>query len=200
MTDHDLEQIRALLRDALGPMEGDLAAVRTDVAALKTDVAVLKTDVAVLKTDVAVLKTDVAAQGAALAAVRADVDAQGAVLGAVRTDVDAIKIDVAAQGAALTALRTEVNAIKTEISGWPDLHFLQAMAQQQIREADEAREARRYMEIKLDEIYSSMATSSEIKRLRDEVSESLNRERLLDLRISAIEMRLGIKNPLAPTE
>ncbi len=137
MTDHDLEQMRALLRDALGPMQADLAAVKTDVAV---------------------------------------------------------------QGAALAALRADVDAIKTEIGGWPDLHFLQAMAQQQIREADEAREARRYMEIKLYEIYSSMATSSEIKRLRDEVSASLNRERLLDLRISAIEMRLGIKNPLAPTE
>jgi len=127
MTDHDLEQIRALLRDALGPMQVDLAAV----------------------------KTDVAGQGAALAGVRTD---------------------VAAQGIALAAVRADLDAIKTEIDGWPDLHFLQAMAQQQIREADEAREARRYMEIKLDEIYSSMATSSEIKRLRDEVSASLNRE------------------------
>jgi hypothetical protein len=151
MTEHDLEQIRALLRDALAPMQADLAAV----------------------------KNDVGAQGGELAALRADVGAQGGELAALRADVD---------------------AVKKEIDGWPDLHFLQAMAQQQIREAAETREARRYIEIKLDEIYSSMATSSEIKRLRDEVSTSLDRERLLDLRISAIEMRLGIRNPLAPTE
>jgi hypothetical protein len=137
MTDQDLEQIRVLLRDALGPMQVDLAAVKTDLGGVKTDLAGVKTDLAAVK-------TDVEAQGAALAGVRTDVAAHGAALGAVRADVD---------------------AIKTEIGGWPDLHFLQAMAQQQIREADETREARRYMEIKLDEIYSSMATSSEIKRL-----------------------------------
>jgi len=32
------------------------------------------------------------------------------------------------------------------------------------------------------------------------VARSLDRENELDLRITAIEMRLGIKNPLAPTE
>jgi chromosome segregation ATPase len=193
MTDHDLEQFRGLLRDALAPVQTDLAALKIDVGALKIDVGGLKIDVGALKTDVGGLKIDVGA-------LKTDMAAQGAALAAVRTDVDAIKTNVGAQGTELAALRADVDAIKKEIDGWPDLHFLQAMAQQQIREAAETREARRYIEIKLDEIYSSMATSSEIKRLRDEVSTSLDRERLLDLRISAIEMRLGIRNPLAPTE
>jgi hypothetical protein len=179
MTDHDLEQFRGLLRDALAPVQTDLAGVKADLAGVKIDLAEVK--------------TNVGAQGVELTALRADVGAQGVELAALRADVGA-------QGTELAAMRAGVDAIKTEIDGWPDLHFLQAMAQQQIREAAETREARRYIEIKLDEIYSSMATSSEIKRLRDEVSTSLDRERLLDLRISAIEMRLGIRNPLAPTE
>ena len=45
-----------------------------------------------------------------------------------------------------------------------------------------------------------MATSSEIGKLRDEVAQSIDRENELDLRISAIENRLDIKNPLAPAE
>jgi hypothetical protein len=55
-------------------------------------------------------------------------------------------------------------------------------------------------EIELNEIYGSMATSLAITKLRDEVAQSIDRENDLDLRISAIESRLGIKNPLAPTE
>ncbi len=101
---------------------------------------------------------------------------------------------------ALQAIRADLDALKTKIDAWPDLHFLQAAAQQQQREAGEAREFRRYVEIKLDEIYGSMATSSEITRLRTEVATSIDHERALDLRVSAIELRLGIRNPLAPTE
>jgi len=100
----------------------------------------------------------------------------------------------------LAALRTDIDAVNGKIDTWPDLHFLQAAAQQQIRDANEARERSRYVEIKLGEIYGSMATSSEIEKLRKEVGESLDHARLLDLRVSAIESRLGIRNPLAPTE
>ena len=93
-----------------------------------------------------------------------------------------------------------IDATNGKIDSWPDLHFLQAAAQQQIRDANEARERSRYVEIKLGEIYGSMATSSEIEKLRKEVGESLDHERLPDLRVPAIESRLGIRNPLAPTE
>jgi hypothetical protein len=96
----------------------------------------------------------------------------------------------------IQAVRADVEAIKGNIDAWPDLHFLQAAAQQHLNEAKEAREHRRDIEIKLDEIYGSMATSSEIKKLRKEVADSIDREKELDLRISAIEMRLGVKNPL----
>jgi hypothetical protein len=125
-------------------------------------------------------------------------------LGAMQADLAALRADQAALRTEMQtdmhALRADAEALKGKIDTWPDLHFLQAAAQKQVAEAREAAEFRRYVEIKLDEIYGSMATSSEIKKLRQEVAKSLDRETELDLRISAIEMRLGIKNPLAPTE
>ena len=40
----------------------------------------------------------------------------------------------------LAAMRTDIDAVNGKIDTWPDLHFLQAAAQQQIRDANEARE------------------------------------------------------------
>jgi geranylgeranyl pyrophosphate synthase len=104
--------------------------------------------------------------------------------------IQGIKADV-------SSLKADVSDLKAEIGTWPDLNFLQAAAQQQMNEARQAREFRRHVEIKLDEIYGSMATSSEINKLREEVAESTERERALDLRVATIENRLGIKNPLS---
>jgi hypothetical protein len=115
------------------------------------------------------------------------------------TDHDLEQIRAILQDA-LAPIESRLAAIEANIASWPDLHFLQAAAQQQQREASEARDSRRNVEIKLDEIYGSMATSSEITRLRTEVATSIEHERELDLRISAIESRLGVRNPLAPTE
>jgi len=100
--------------------------------------------------------------------------------------------------AALAPLQADVAALKVKINEWPDMHFLHAAAQRQIAEARDAREYRQRTEIKLDEIYTSMATSSEIARLREDVSASLSREDDLDLRITTLESRLGVRNPLVP--
>ncbi len=77
-----------------------------------------------------------------------------------------------------------------------DFGFLQAAALRTIADAKEAREFQRRTDIKLEVIYGSMATGPEIKKLREEASRSIDHETELDLRISAIETRLGIKNPL----
>jgi len=99
---------------------------------------------------------------------------------------------------AVKILDGRIAAIETKINAWPDLHFLQAAVQQQLREAREARASRRNVEIKLDEIYTSMATSSEIAKLRDEVAASIDREKDLDLRVATLEGHAGLKNPVAP--
>jgi hypothetical protein len=50
-------------------------------------------------------------------------------------------------------LAGDVEVVKGKIDAWPDLNFLQAVAHRQLSEAREAREFRRYVENKLDEIY-----------------------------------------------
>jgi hypothetical protein len=97
---------------------------------------------------------------------------------------------------AIENLKSSMQAIERRLDSWPDLNFLQAASEQQLEEGKYARDFRRRVEIKLDEIYGSMATSSEIGKLREEVAESTERERTLDLRVRTIENRLGIKKPL----
>jgi hypothetical protein len=108
------------------------------------------------------------------------------------TDLDleqlraALRVELADMQTDIRALRADVAAFEGKIRAWPDLHFLQAAVQQQLGEAREARDHRRDVAIKLNEIYGSMATSSEIGKLRDEVAESIDHEKALDLRVAAI--------------
>ena len=114
--------------------------------------------------------------------------------------IEGLKSTVQGLDSRVQGLDSRLSDLERKMNTWPDLHFLQAAAQRQIGEAREARDHRRHIEIKLDEIYGSMATSSEIAKLRDEVAKSIDREDALDLRVATIESRLGIKNPLVPTE
>jgi hypothetical protein len=52
MNDTDLEQIRAILADALAPMQADLTTVKTDVAANGTALTTLRADVDAIKAKV----------------------------------------------------------------------------------------------------------------------------------------------------
>jgi chromosome segregation ATPase len=117
-------------------------------------------------------------------------------LAAVKSDQTALRTDMSAVKSDLATVKSDQTALRSEIRSWPDLHFLQALALQQFREAGEARERQRYMEIRLNEIYSAMATGPEITGLRSEVTTSIDRQRELDLRISTIESHLGIGNPV----
>ncbi len=75
MNDTDLEQIRAILADALAPMQADLTAVKADLTAVKTDLTAVKTDLTAVKTDLTTVKTDVAANGTALTTLPTEVNA-----------------------------------------------------------------------------------------------------------------------------
>jgi len=52
MNDTDLEQIRAILADALAPMQADLTTVKTDVAANGTALTTLRAEVDAIKAKV----------------------------------------------------------------------------------------------------------------------------------------------------
>src|SRR3981189_415319 len=59
MNDTDLEQIRAILADALAPMQADLTAVKADLITVKTDVAANGSALTTLPTEVNAIKAKV---------------------------------------------------------------------------------------------------------------------------------------------
>jgi hypothetical protein len=79
-----------------------------------------------------------------------------------------------------------------------DFCFLQASVRRLLNEVRDARDALRQVEVRMDKLHGSTASISEIKRLRDAVSDGDVRERLLDIRMSTIESRLGLNNPMQP--
>jgi hypothetical protein len=107
-------------------------------------------------------------------------------------DLDVIRCAVREE---IAPMRDWLAAIGQKFAGWSNLNFLQASAEQQKTETIAMREFRRYTEIKLNEIHGAMPTSGEITRLRDEVADITERERDLQLRVTAIELRLGLKRP-----
>jgi chromosome segregation ATPase len=59
MNESDLEQIRAILADALAPVQADLTVVKTDLTVVKTDVAANGTALTTLRTEVSAIKAKV---------------------------------------------------------------------------------------------------------------------------------------------
>ncbi len=59
MNESDLEQIRAILADALAPVQADLTVVKTDLTTVKTDVAANGTALTTLRADVDAIKAKV---------------------------------------------------------------------------------------------------------------------------------------------
>jgi capsule polysaccharide export protein KpsE/RkpR len=59
MNESDLEQIRAILANALAPVQADLTVVKTDLTTVKTDVAANGTALTTLRADVDAIKAKV---------------------------------------------------------------------------------------------------------------------------------------------
>ena len=59
MNESDLEQIRAILANALAPVQADLTVVKTDLTTVKTDVAANGTALTTLPTEVNAIKAKV---------------------------------------------------------------------------------------------------------------------------------------------
>jgi chromosome segregation ATPase len=112
MNDTDLEQIRAILANALAPMQADLTVVKTDLTAVKADLTAVK--------------TDVAANGTALMTLRGDVDAIKAKVDSwpdlhflraaaqrQQTDILSLRDEVRVQGAMLLRLDAGISRLDT---------------------------------------------------------------------------------------
>jgi hypothetical protein len=111
----------------------------------------------------------------------ADPDAEN-IRDILRAELAPLRANVAALESAiaeLAPLRDNVTALESTIRAWPDFHFLQAAALQQLDEAKAARDHRRNIEARLEEIYRLMPTDPEISKLREEVAKSIDDERPL---------------------
>jgi hypothetical protein len=90
-----------------------------------------------------------------------------------------------------TAVEEAAAGLAVEIKSWPDMHYLAAAAKAQlVYSRDDVAD----IKVRMDEIYRSMATSSEIQGLRDEVSKFRDQSIDIDVRIGTVEGRLGIES------
>ena len=102
--------------------------------------------------------------------------------------VSALAIETRANTAGLAALTAKVNS-------FPDMHYLMAAAKVQLDHVKDFRGWKAEQRVKNDEIYHSMATSSEITTLRHEVDDFRSEMTDTDVRLRSIEVRLGIQPP-----
>jgi predicted nucleic acid-binding Zn-ribbon protein len=87
-----------------------------------------------------------------------------------------------------------VAALNTEIRTWPDMHFLGAAAKLQMTHTREIKTEVADIGVRVKEIFQAMATDPEIKSLREEVSRFRDRSLTIEVRLGALEGRLGVKH------
>jgi chromosome segregation ATPase len=97
-----------------------------------------------------------------------------------------------------TAVEEAAAGLAVEIKSWPDVHYLAAAAKAQLVYSRDIKTDVANLEVRMDEIYRSMATSSEIQGLRDEVSKFRDQSIDIDVRIGTVEGRLGIESRTRP--
>ena len=112
MNDTNLEHIRAILADALAPMQAGLTAVRPDVAVVKTDLAAVKTKVDSWP-DLHFLQAAMRRQQTDILSLRDEVRVQGAML--LRLDAGISRLDTSH-----TLLLEEIRATHTQIARMND--------------------------------------------------------------------------------
>lgn len=92
----------------------------------------------------------------------------------------------------LTVLEQVVADLDSRIKMWPDMRYLGSAARTQMARTREIVADIAEMKTKLDEIYRTMATDPEIRHLREDVAHFRNQAIDLEVRIGAIESRLGV--------
>ena len=93
-----------------------------------------------------------------------------------------------------TAVEEAVAGLSIEIKTWPDMHYLASAAKAQLAHSRDFKADVSDLKVKVEEIFRSMATSPEIQGLRDEVSRFRDQSVDIDVRVGAVEGRLGIES------
>jgi hypothetical protein len=84
------------------------------------------------------------------------------------------------------------------VKSWPDMHYIGAAVKAQLAQTREMKADVADIKVRLDEIYQAMAIDPEIKNLRDEVSRFREQSPENEVRLGAIEGRIGIKDNVEP--
>jgi predicted nucleic acid-binding Zn-ribbon protein len=100
--------------------------------------------------------------------------------------------------ARMANIETVVAELDVRIKTWPDMHFLASAAKMQLKHTREIQSDLSDARIRISEIFQAMATDPEIKSLRDDVTRFRERSQSLEVRLGALEGRLGIQPPVEP--
>lgn len=98
----------------------------------------------------------------------------------------------------MSTIENVVADLNHEIKSWPDMHFLAAAAKTQLAYSRETKATVADIKVRLSEIYQAMATDPEVRSLRDDVASFRDQSVDIEVRVGAIEGRLGIENPVHP--
>lgn len=98
----------------------------------------------------------------------------------------------------MTSLEAVVADLDGRVKSWPDMHYLAAAAKAQLSHTREMKTDVADIKVKMDEIYQSMATNPEVQNLRDEVAHFRDQSVTIDVRLGAIEGRLGVEDNPQP--
>jgi chromosome segregation ATPase len=100
--------------------------------------------------------------------------------------------------ARMANIETVVAELDVRIKTWPDMHFLASAAKMQLKHTREIQSDLSDARIRISEIFQAMATDPEIKSLRDDVTRFREQSQSLEVRLGALEGRLGIRPPVEP--
>jgi hypothetical protein len=85
-----------------------------------------------------------------------------------------------------------VAALDGRIQTWPDMHFLAAAAKAQLENTREIKTDLADARIRIGEIFQVMPTAPEIRSLREDLARFREQSLETQVRLGAIEGRLGI--------
>ena len=100
--------------------------------------------------------------------------------------------------ARMTNIETVVAALDGRIQAWPDMHFLAAAAKAQLENTREIKTDLADARIRIGEIFQAMPTAPEIRSLREDVTRFRELNLETQVRLGAIEGRLGIHTVAEP--
>ncbi len=93
----------------------------------------------------------------------------------------------------MAVIESVVAELNIELRSWPDMHFLAAAAKLHMNHIRAVKADVLDIKARIGEVFQTMATGPEIQMLRDEVSMFRDQSLEMEVRLGALEHRLGIR-------